>query len=181
MSFMIGDSCLIRYAGPQAEEHVSLNGQDNAGFGCSHTDGRDRSGSARPATVAILVAFANPKSSTLTVPSGLILTSPGFRSRCPTLFRCAASSASAICRAIPSASSKWNRAFLDPIRERRPFDQLHDEARHRGAYKYWSDSTPPGRELRARNAPVPGPGRKWDARAILNQLDDEIHAVRLLL
>ena len=48
--------------------------------------------------------FANPKSSTLTVPSRLILMLPGLRSRWTMPFSCAASSASAICRAMASAS-----------------------------------------------------------------------------
>ena len=50
-------------------------------------------------------AFARPKSSTLTMPSGVILMLAGFRSRWTMPFSCAASSASAICRAIVSASA----------------------------------------------------------------------------
>ena len=49
--------------------------------------------------------FARPKSRTLTLPSGVILMFAGFRSRCTTPRSCAASSASAICRAIDNASS----------------------------------------------------------------------------
>ena len=41
-------------------------------------------------------AFARPKSSTLTLPSGVIFTFAGFRSRCTIPFSCAASKASAI-------------------------------------------------------------------------------------
>ena len=47
-----------------------------------------------------IVAFARPKSSTLTTPSGVILMLAGFRSRWTMPFSCAASSASAICRAM---------------------------------------------------------------------------------
>ena len=50
-------------------------------------------------------AFANPKSSTFTVPSGRILMLAGFRSRWMMPGSCAASSASVICRAMGSASS----------------------------------------------------------------------------
>ena len=41
-------------------------------------------------------AFASPKSSTFTLPSGVTFTFAGFRSRWTALFPCAASSASAI-------------------------------------------------------------------------------------
>ena len=50
-------------------------------------------------------AFASPKSSTFTLPSGVILMLAGFRSRWMIPCSCAASSASAICFAIGSASS----------------------------------------------------------------------------
>ena len=50
-------------------------------------------------------AFANPKSSTLTVPSSLTLMLAGLRSRWMTPASCAASSASAICLAMGRASS----------------------------------------------------------------------------
>ena len=40
---------------------------------------------------------------------------------------CAASSASAICRAMVSASSQRKRPACDEVRERRPIDQLQDE------------------------------------------------------
>ena len=50
-------------------------------------------------------AFAKPKSSTLTVPSGLIFIFAGFKSRCTMPRSCAYSSASAICFMIGSASS----------------------------------------------------------------------------
>ena len=55
-----------------------------------------RSGSSR---------LAKPKSSTFTVPSGRTLMFAGFRSRWMMPCSCAASSASAICRAMGSASS----------------------------------------------------------------------------
>ncbi len=50
-------------------------------------------------------ALASPKSSTLTVPSGVTLTLAGLRSRWMMPFSCAASSASAICLAMGKASS----------------------------------------------------------------------------
>jgi hypothetical protein len=50
-------------------------------------------------------SFANPKSSTFTVPSARTLMLAGLRSRWTTPASCAASSASAICFAIGSASS----------------------------------------------------------------------------
>ena len=50
-------------------------------------------------------AFANPKSSTFTVPSSFTFTLAGFRSRWMTPCSCAASNASAICFAMGSASS----------------------------------------------------------------------------
>ena len=45
---------------------------------------------------------------------------------------CAASSASAICLAMGSASSIGIAPACDAIRERRSFDQLHHERRHAG-------------------------------------------------
>jgi hypothetical protein len=51
------------------------------------------------------IAFARPKSSTFTVPSGRTLMFAGLRSRWMIPCSCAASSASAICFAIGSASS----------------------------------------------------------------------------
>ena len=72
-------------------------------------------------------AFASPKSSTFTVPSGRTLMFAGFRSRWMIPCSCAASSASAICFAIGSASSSGNRPLRDAVRERRPLDQLHHE------------------------------------------------------
>ena len=55
----------------------------------------------------------------------------GFRSRWMMPCSCAASSASAICRAIGSASSSGIGPLRDAIGQRRPFDQLHDERRRR--------------------------------------------------
>ena len=73
------------------------------------------------------IAFARPKSSTFTVPSGRTLMFAGLRSRWMMPCSCAASSASAICFAIGSASSSRDRALRDPIRERRPLDQFHHQ------------------------------------------------------
>ena len=73
------------------------------------------------------IAFASPKSSTFTVPSGRTLMLAGLRSRWMMPCSCAASSASAICFAIGSASSTGIGALRDPVRQRRPLDQLHHE------------------------------------------------------
>src|SRR5215510_9229660 len=54
---------------------------------------------------ADVLAVAKPKSSTFTLPSGVIFTFAGFRSRCTTPSSCAASNASAICLAITKVSS----------------------------------------------------------------------------
>jgi hypothetical protein len=64
----------------------------------------------RPAAAACTpligsIAFASPKSSTFTVPSSRTLMFAGLRSRWMIPCSCAASSASAICLAIGSASS----------------------------------------------------------------------------
>ena len=73
------------------------------------------------------IAFASPKSRTFTVPSARTLMLAGFRSRWMMPCSCAASSASAICFAIGSASTSGDRALRDAIGERWPFDQLHHE------------------------------------------------------
>ena len=72
-------------------------------------------------------ALARPKSRTFTVPSGRSLMFAGFRSRWTMPCSCAASSASAICRAIGSASSSGIGPCGDPLRERRPLDQLQHQ------------------------------------------------------
>ena len=73
------------------------------------------------------IAFASPKSSTFTVPSGRTLMFAGFRSRWMIPCSCAASSASAICFAIGSASSSG----IDPCAMRCgevfTLDEFHDE------------------------------------------------------
>jgi hypothetical protein len=71
-------------------------------------------------------AFARPKSSTLTLPSGVILTFAGFRSRCTIPFSCAASRASAIWRAIARSSS--TATGRDLFRKRLAFDELEHES-----------------------------------------------------
>ncbi len=76
---------------------------------------------------AASIALARPKSSTLTLSSGVILMFAGFRSRWTMPFSCAASSASAICSAIASASSIGIGAVLQPLGQRLPFDQFHDQ------------------------------------------------------
>ena len=61
------------------------------------------------------------------MPFGVTFTFAGFRSRWMTPFSCAASSASAICRAIGNASSIAITPCADPVRERLALDQLHHE------------------------------------------------------
>ena len=73
------------------------------------------------------IAFAKPKSSTFTVPSARTLMFAGFRSRWMIPCSCAASSASAICFAIGSASSSGIGSARDPLREVVTLDQLHHE------------------------------------------------------
>ena len=67
-------------------------------------------------------AFAKPKSRTFTIPSGVIFTFAGFRSRwmIPFSLSCAAASASAIWPAMPSASSTGIGPSLDPIGQGSP-------------------------------------------------------------
>ena len=72
-------------------------------------------------------ALASPKSSTLTVPSGRSLMLAGFRSRWTMPCSCAASSASAICLAIGSASSSGIAPARDPLRQVVALDQFHHE------------------------------------------------------
>ena len=72
-------------------------------------------------------AFARPKSSTFTVPSGRTLMFAGFRSRWMMPCSCAASSASAICFAIGSASSSGMAPRAQPLRQILALDELHHE------------------------------------------------------
>ena len=58
--------------------------------------------------------------------AGVIMTLPGFRSRCTMPFSCAASRASAIWRAMVSASDR-HRAALDASAERFARDELHHQ------------------------------------------------------
>ncbi len=67
---------------------------------------RERSGAELPAAPS--KPFARPKSSTLTLPSGVTFTLPGLRSRWMTPAACAASSPSATWRPTSSASSTGN-------------------------------------------------------------------------
>ena len=84
----------------------------------------DTSGDAPPAGSS---AFARPKSSTFTVPSGRTLMFAGFRSRWMMPCSCAASSASAICFAIGSASSSGIGAARDALRQIVALDEFHHE------------------------------------------------------
>ena len=79
-----------------------------------------------PLPAPVPIAFASPKSSTFTCPSGVILIFAGLRSRCTIPFSCAASSASAIWRAYPIASSAES-ARGETLGERLPLDQFHHE------------------------------------------------------
>ena len=72
-------------------------------------------------------ALARPKSSTLTVPSSRTLTLAGLRSRWITLASCAASRASAIWLAMPSASSRGIGPPGDPLLQRGALDQLQHQ------------------------------------------------------
>ena len=73
------------------------------------------------------IAFARPKSSTFTVPSARTLMFAGFRSRWMIPCSCAASSASAICFAIGSASSSRHRAARDALRQVLALDEFHHQ------------------------------------------------------
>ena len=77
------------------------------------------------------IALARPKSSTFTVPSARTLMFAGFRSRWTMPCSCAASSASAICLAIGSASSSGIGAARDALDEVLALDELHHERARR--------------------------------------------------
>ena len=91
---------------------------------------------------------------------GATLMLAGFRSRWTMPFSCAASSASAICRAIAQRLVERNAAPRDPIRERRPStSSMHERAdaarspRGRRSRRCSDDSARPALRLRARIAP----------------------------
>ncbi len=75
------------------------------------------------------IAFARPKSSTFTAPSRRTLIFAGLRSRWMMPCSCAASSASAICRAIASTSLSGNGPRAISTDRSSPVDQFH----HQGA------------------------------------------------
>ena len=79
------------------------------------------------------IAFASPKSSTFTVPSSRTLMFAGFRSRWMIRCSCAASSASAICFAIGSASS-MGMALARCAATILALDELHHEGGHAPAF-----------------------------------------------
>ena len=83
-------------------------------------------------------SFARPKSSTFTVPSGGILMFAGFRSRWMIPCSCAASSASAICLAIGSASSSGIGPRAIRCGEVFALDEFH----HEGVDASWRSSRP---------------------------------------
>ena len=121
-------------------------------------------------------AFASPKSSTFTTPSGRILMFAGFRSRWTMPCSCAASSASAICRAIVRASASGRpagapvvavlrsvprnrrrriaaaRRASRPRRLRAPARESRPRARGRGSSRCWDGSATPAVAPRARTA-----------------------------
>ena len=72
-------------------------------------------------------AFASPKSSTFTVPSGVSLMFAGFRSRWMILCSCAASSASAICGRSPALRRAGSRPCASRSASVGPLDQFHDQ------------------------------------------------------
>ena len=74
-------------------------------------------------------AFARPKSSTLTVPSGRSLMLAGFKSRWMTRCSCAARAPSAICARDLQCLVDRDGPLRDAIGERRPLDELHHERR----------------------------------------------------
>ena len=89
--------------------------------------------SAWPAAAAGCASFASPKSSTFTVPSGVTLMFAGFRSRWMMPCSCAASSASAICCAIGSASSSGIGPRAMRCEQVLALDQFHHERVHAAA------------------------------------------------
>ena len=76
------------------------------------------------------IAFASPKSSTFTVPSGRTLMFAGLRSRWMIPCSCAASSASAICLAIGSASSTGIAPRAMRCDEVVALDEFHHQRTH---------------------------------------------------
>ena len=123
--------------GPAARllrRHVGGGAEDHAALGARRR--RRASGEfvgARRALDSRSSAFARPKSSTFTTPSGVILMLAGFRSRWTMPFSCAASSASAICardgegvgQAEPSAPGV--RAAAMPSASVGAWDELHHQ------------------------------------------------------
>ncbi len=110
------------HVGGRAEDHARLR----------HRGRRDRRRlRRRSATNAALgsIAFASPKSSTFTVPSARTLMFAGFRSRWMIPCSCAASSASAICFAIGSASSSGIAPRAMRCDRSSALDQFHHERR----------------------------------------------------
>ena len=99
--------------------HVRGGAENHAGL-CHRRrrDGRRSREGARRRALLVSMALASPKSSTLTRPSGRTFTLAGLRSRWMIPCSCAASSASAICRAIGSASSIGIGPSSDPVGQR---------------------------------------------------------------
>ena len=84
-----------RVAAGLLRRHVRRRAQDHA-HACGPQRQRGRVGGSALG-IGSSIAFARPKSSTFTTPSGVILMLAGFRSRWTTPRSCAYSSASAIC------------------------------------------------------------------------------------
>ena len=119
---------LGRHVGGRAENHAHLRRRRR----------RDRR-RVRETLVALdapagSIAFARPKSSTFTVPSARTLMFAGFRSRWMMPCSCAASSASAICFAIGSASSSGIGAARDALRQVLALDEFHHERAHAAGF-----------------------------------------------
>ena len=113
---------LGRHVGGGAEDHAHLRRRRGQRRRLHRVRRRGR---RRPASSAL----ASPKSSTFTVPSRRTLMFAGLRSRWTMPCSCAASSASAICRAIGSASCERHADRGDASREVVAFDQLHHQRR----------------------------------------------------
>ena len=109
--------------------HVRRRAEDHAQPASSRgrRDRRRLRSRRRSTPLAGSIAFARPKSSTFTVPSGRTLMFAGFRSRWMMPCSCAASSASAICFAIGSASSTGIAPRAMPLRQVLALDQFHHE------------------------------------------------------
>ena len=102
-----------------ARGHVRGRPENDPGLGGAAARSSATSSRSALDAAAESSAFARPKSNTFTVPSSRTLMLAGFKSRWMIPCSCAASSASAICFAIGSASSSEIAAACDAIRQSR--------------------------------------------------------------